>query len=103
MPVSPRFLTTQLSLDDADSAGLHADIPKFPKDLVDQRTGDMKEPLLRARAGQLIQVQAVRDDGWSCKVTCGYLLFPNSLKLIEIDPSIHPSSQPFIHSSVHPI
>jgi hypothetical protein len=102
MPVSPRFLTTQLSLDDADSAGLHADIPKFPKDLVDQRTGDMKEPLLRARAGQLIQVQAVRDDGWSCKVTCGYLLFPNPLKLIEIDPSIHPSSQPFIHSSVHP-
>ena len=42
------------------------DVPPFPADLIDQKTGSLKEPLLHARCGQLIQVQSRRDDGWAC-------------------------------------
>ena len=40
-------------------------------DLVDQQTGELKEPLLRAKVGQLIQIQCKRDDGWSY----GFVIF----------------------------
>lgn len=62
-PSSPRLFTTQMSVDGEDHQGMVGEIPKFPTDLVDQRTGELKEPLLRATIGQLIQIQAQREDG----------------------------------------
>ncbi len=68
---------TRMDIDDgAGTAGaaatlLDEDIPPFPVDLVDQQTGELKEPLLRAKVGQLIQIQCKRDDGWSY----GFVIF----------------------------
>ena len=59
---------TKMSLNDTDDQQQAADddIPAFPQDLVDEKTGELKEPLLRARKGQLIQIQSKRSDGWAC-------------------------------------
>ena len=53
--------TTRMDIHDSKKAHiLDDDIPPFPADLVDQRTGDLKEPILRAQLGQLIQIQRKR-------------------------------------------
>jgi hypothetical protein len=64
--------TTRMDIHDSKKAHiLDDDIPPFPADLVDQRTGDLKEPILRAQLGQLIQIQCKRDDGWNY----GFVIF----------------------------
>ena len=52
--------TQQQQDDDQDAQVMDEDIPPFPADLVDARTGKLKEPLLRAKVGQLIQIQCKR-------------------------------------------
>ena len=57
----PTGAVTQMDVHDTTKAHvLDEDIPPFPVDLVDQRTGELKEPLLRAQVGQLIQIQCKR-------------------------------------------
>lgn len=61
--------STGLDLSDGDNQTdiMDEDIPAFPADLIDPQTGELKEPLLQAKKGQLIQLQCKRDDGWACK------------------------------------
>ena len=45
----PKFVTTQMSLGDEDSHDIIDDVPRFPRDLVDQRTGDVSLTLTRPK------------------------------------------------------
>jgi len=67
----------QVNIDDED-------IPAFPAEFVDQRTGELKEPLLRLRLGQLIQVQKQRDDGWHY----GFVIFDSATDGQDNDTSL---------------
>ena len=66
----PAAASTRMDLHDTTEVHLmDDDVPPFPADLIHQfdaglfAAGDLKEPLLRARVGQLIQIQCKRDDG----------------------------------------
>ena len=68
----PAAASTRMDLHDTTEVHLmDDDVPPFPADLIHQsgdpaglfKAGDLKEPLLRARVGQLIQIQCKRDDG----------------------------------------
>ena len=58
--------STEMDYSDDHGQLVDDDIPPFPEDLIDSK-GVLKEPLLRACVGQLVQVQCKRDDGWACR------------------------------------